>query len=499
MAKDIFDFEDDDLGDPFFDDLSAELRTGNNEDAQRALEQFDAEVERRIKILQSRKAPVQARVDAAYWLGDSGAPKAITALLRGYKDKDPKVRQASTYALGQFKALDQAIQRDDDELVLDALGREENQFIVELLTDIAQTGRRSKRKRIPSSALAGVLVLLMVILAGLVVGNMAVANNPAEARVQIAAVNGAADSQAALDELSSRFSRLREYVTTLQADFTAVQNGQTPGCTAGWTPENYIVSAEAAQRFPDLQRLAEIYNGIQGENGALGIPQADYQLVCSSPTSFTSDNLTSTQTILTQIITTLDTANTDISTIQTAINTLPTATATVETPPTAAAPPTDAAAPVEGGEVATTSEPTVNLTPDGELSRIEFNRYLTDLLTIIDDAVSQRGYVSLLYQYWVDVENSAGAGTGGCTVLPPTIPEDYVLPAELATAAPDLNAAVEQINVALELSREGWRQFRDACADGSYTVRYEVGKITAQTAADAFENARTTVNAVAEQ
>ena len=81
----------------------------------------------------------------------SGAPKAITALRKIYRDeKDENIKEAAEYAArASFKALDRAIKRKSKtETVGQALERPENAHIVQLLEDITINRAFGKRKRI---------------------------------------------------------------------------------------------------------------------------------------------------------------------------------------------------------------------------------------------------------------------------------------------------------------------------------------------------------------
>jgi hypothetical protein len=43
----------------------------------RTVEEFDAEVDEKIKVLMGRRNDPKTRADAAYWLGNSGAPLSM--------------------------------------------------------------------------------------------------------------------------------------------------------------------------------------------------------------------------------------------------------------------------------------------------------------------------------------------------------------------------------------------------------------------------------------
>lgn len=127
---------------------------------------FEKNVVRNIKVLISSKAPREQRIEAAYWLGESAEPKAITTLRRVYlrDKKDKKLHQAVEFALGQFKALDLAIEREEGDPVTEALYREENSDVLELITTITINGPKvNKPKPVFGQLHIGLLVSLVIL------------------------------------------------------------------------------------------------------------------------------------------------------------------------------------------------------------------------------------------------------------------------------------------------------------------------------------------------
>src|SRR5262245_9847336 len=104
---------DDDILDSYDDDEPEVLSYAEREKRQAA---FLKEVETRRTILKKPKhyQPKES-VEAAYWLGEAGDPSAIPELVLVYnKDKTSGMKEAATYALGMFKALQEAL--DDPEM-----------------------------------------------------------------------------------------------------------------------------------------------------------------------------------------------------------------------------------------------------------------------------------------------------------------------------------------------------------------------------------------------
>lgn len=148
------------------DSGSVEVAAGS-----RSLAEFEAEIDQNIAIVLSNKSPAKQRAEAARWLGESGETKAISPLVQVFKeDKSGKVRKAARYALGQFKALDRAIERRPDQLIEDALFQPENRDVLDLLTGVALNDQRGKRPGSRGLLLGtGILAIILSLLIMLVI------------------------------------------------------------------------------------------------------------------------------------------------------------------------------------------------------------------------------------------------------------------------------------------------------------------------------------------
>lgn len=171
--------EDDLFGDDENDDFnsfssvaepSAKKRGGAAKEAstdQRTLlENYAAEVNRRIAVLRSVKQSDKLRIAAAKWLGESGDISAIKALIQVYRHPKSSrgLRKSTKKALAHFKALDDSIFRDPDEAVEDALSKDENQWVIELLTDLAVNEERPKSRGRTLLLMNGMLAILLALL-----------------------------------------------------------------------------------------------------------------------------------------------------------------------------------------------------------------------------------------------------------------------------------------------------------------------------------------------
>lgn len=174
VDDDLFDSPDDSGDfDPFSDmesDEPVKKRGGSAKKVasggRRTLDDFNAEVDRRIAVLRSVKQPNKVRIAAAKWLGESGDIRAIKALVQVYRHAKTSrgLRAAAKKALSHYKALDEAIFRDPNEDVEDALGKEENLWVVELLQELAFNEERPRSRGRTLLLMNGVLAILLALL-----------------------------------------------------------------------------------------------------------------------------------------------------------------------------------------------------------------------------------------------------------------------------------------------------------------------------------------------
>lgn len=453
----------------------------------RTVEEFDEQVDEKIKILMTRRNDPKVRADAAYWLGNSGAPKAITALHAIY-EKDAgnqTVQRAAEYALGQFKALDQAIVRRPGEAVTDALGRDENARITDRLTDIALNDVRGRRLRIRPRTMMLINLVLLLTLAGLVALNL---NLP-----QLRRGGGSADTlrgtgtvaQRSASELRLRLDELQADGEELQSQLTGAQNGQSLNCTFAYTlPVRFTLDSVVDARYPQIKAAAERYNELQAELTTVKRP---YDTACQTSATISEQQTTRTLTSLETILAAIPEAEQLIDSAGVAADTGATseaqATARGAIPPTATSTPSATPLPP-------TETPTPTATPG--LSAQELRGYTNDLYTLIDNAIAARGYITLLNQYWTEARDAGR--TDGCNTPRPVIPEDYELSAEVRAVSPELIGITDLINTGLQLSRSGWNLFGTACSLGTLSPNAQIGLDTMGTARATFDEALLQLN-----
>ncbi|MEO8606895.1 MAG: HEAT repeat domain-containing protein [Chloroflexota bacterium] len=406
------------------------------------LDAFEAEVKAKIKQL-SAKDPA-ARRKAAVWLGEAGDPTAITALAQVYKnDADPRVKDAAAYSLGMFRKLEQELDGDDSEAV------------VALLQKVALEGKMGGRQAVSTRSVVklelGLLIsailvaVLAFVLPGIIKGggggSETVINNNSEPTQVAAAADK--DRTTIVHDLRSAITMLGNNAAKLQAQYQLVLGGGKIPCNEFFdslTP--YALSPANAQEFTDLAAIASDINQVETDYMNA---KSTYDTVCSGTTLSAGDfgaPMGGTVAVI-QHLATIDTALKTAEANSTRNATIAPATIVPTPAPTA----------VGGG--------------------IDLHPHLTALQNIIDDVTAPSGAYTLLNQYWT--EAASPNGTQGCSYPFDTtkIPVDYVLPPEIAPAAPTLKGSTDLVNTGLGALRNGWDTFKAACSANTlpqYTV-----------------------------
>jgi hypothetical protein len=227
------------------------------------LDTFMAQVQQNIKLLSSPNANVRRK--AATWLGESGDPSAITRLKQVYEeDPDAGVRRAAAYSLGMFRALEQGMSSEDNDLVY------------ERLEDIALRGKMGRRVPIRLGCLTRLLVALLVSLAILLAFNFVVWPQYQDQILDILGLEPLADPAAAA--ISDLLLAIREDTTLLHdqySDPAALECGLSFNNPIVYMVEN-----------PDNQpELAGIANRLNGQLALLAVARAPYLQACSPDSS----------------------------------------------------------------------------------------------------------------------------------------------------------------------------------------------------------------------
>jgi hypothetical protein len=438
---------------------------------------FLEQVDERIKML-SAKDP-ETRRKAAEWLGESCEPKAIPKLAQIYKrDENKGVQKAAGEALAKFRALERALERGEDELV--------EEMVTRVITGEAVKGKRSGLGR-----LVPLLVVLLVLLVGanvlMITGVGAslidtlqatpIPPTPLDPAVvanetAVAAVNTSAlQRDELIAEVRAVVNATRNDAQSLQRQYEGLANNIALDCTVFFQDlPLYTISPANAAAHPDIVLVAERANGLQRQ---LAEAKAPYNDACNTSTPMTVDAAAAPLATLSALLGLLPSIDADFEAAENVV--LPTPTLQPPTPGQGAPPPT------------ATSAPLPTATPD-------YRTYVSAMFNISDEAMGPRGSNGLLRQYWSE---AAGGSTDACRISPPPIAEDYVLPPDIALASPQLAQARDQVNLGLNLVRQGWQRLTDACAAGTadaLTQGSAAGIAIADTANGAFAAAQGILN-----
>lgn len=420
------------------------------------LDAFEAKVKEKIKQLSHKDA--RKRREAAYWLGEAGDPDAITRLRQVYKDDpDKRVREAAKYSLGMFRALEQVWTSDKRDEAL------------ERLEAIALKGKMGKRVPIPVRVIVLLEVLLFISLLVLLALNFApqlleLLPKPSATQPATQVANtGGRDRETVLQEIRLLTTNLTNDSAALEQQYREVMAGSTPNCQAFFNnPAPLELSPNDARSFPELAQIAEQLNEAQAE---LVSAKQRYDEACSGGPAIEGGEIGG---LLGPVLA----LNTKLQEIDTSLS-------------GAAATPTPEA--TEEPSVTPTMDVTAEATPEStEAVAGNPRSNIGPLFVLIDEVTGLRGSNTILDQYWRD---AIGGSTDACRLEQPTIPEDYTLPAEDAAAEPTLNQAVGQVNLGLQLVRQGWTQFAVACSSGQLRAQADNGLQVTAAARTAFDNA----------
>lgn len=451
----------------------------SNEDI---IAKFERKVKRNMQIIQSSKVDMDKRVEAAYWLGEAGSPQAISALRKVYlAEKNPKLKSAAEYALGQYKAMDYAIEREPGEAVETALGRPENEIIYQLMLDIALEGKFGKRKRISTSLLVRFQMLLVVLLMILVGLNFVLLSGGSSGGDLLADLPITDRATPALNTLAELDLITQAVTLDAQAIQTGLENrveGVPANCDHAF--EYDYAEFEIYAIDPQVQNNNfEVFVVANQVNAALNQMKPAYDTFTAACSETPPD-----ETAITGAITTAQTVIAGLPDTQTEITSLQDSLQ----PPPALQPAIVEATPEVTEELVVNTTPTIAPTPTLEPSVIV--EQVSALASIVNRVNEPSGAIPLLEQTWQNVQNTSGSDRICRTTTRPTIPDDYVVPEDLAQIIPALAQAQTSINSGLALLRDGWNLFDAACQNNNLLARVNPGLTYVSTATTSFESAR---------
>ncbi len=441
---------------------------------------LEEKIDQMITQLASKSA--SKRREAAYFLGEAAAADAVQPLVDVYqKDKDASVRAAAAYSLGMYKAVEQAINR----------GQEEH--VVELLRGIEENGKLGRRA--PTGRSIRILLGLLVCL--IVLGVVYLERSDIKA-----SLFGSSKSHATLiADVNQRYTLVRDDTRNLQTDLLNVIQNQPLNCVGFFNnPAPYQLDPVDGHSYPDI---ADIVDQLNSAQASLASAKASYDAACNNGAKFGTTEAAQTFQTLRPALDALAPLEVALAQASAAEPTTTPAPATAALTTTTAVQPTSVPATAAGATAApgtpvvtlqsnVTLQPTISINAQAQA---DIKKQLPALFNIIDDVTSPRGASTLLLQYWQDVQKS-GATQGCSTTTAPDIPNTIFIPEADLQASPNLRDAVQLINNGLSALHTGWTNFEFACNSHSLQSKLATELPSAQVAADAFAAAAAELQSV---
>lgn len=407
------------------------------------------QIERLINMLASSNW--RDRRDAALMLGELAADSAVDELVSVYlNDSNAKVRDAADYALGQFRAVDIALQAGKEDKVTKLLTK------VEIEGKIGQrrrTGRWIKTVLALALSLAALFAINRYLPSG-VLSSVVVVPTIAPPPVDYAA------KAAVAAQIRPVFNQLRDNLNTLQSQFQSALGGGSFDCQAYFNniPPNAFSQFNVGA-FADLAQVVNLMNDILSREQAA---RERFDAACFGGETLDAQAVAPVYGMIVPALQALPTAD---AVLTAAENAQPAPQSAETLPPAEAGATTAPTSPVEATLVPTIA-PTL-APPTREIVIVDPDSALRDLMVISDGLVAPRGAGSLILQYWTDAANAGQ--TQGCNDLTTAtqIPANYQLPADVAQAVPPLAEASGLVNSALSTIRTSWTVFGSACQAGT--------------------------------
>ena len=409
---------------------------------------FQRDVDRNIAILMSpKKFDTKKRLAAARWLGESGEPKAIESLVKVYKrDRSANMRQAAEYALGQFRAL---------EMALEGTAQEQDEAL-QLIEQIVNKGQMGSRTRWSGRRLGIISVVLMALLAVWIVLASVLGPQQEAGPIVAAAISATPapelptstptptpDPGVTVRDLQALYISIDEDARALQEQYNTITRQEAQNCGLVFNAPEALSTDLNLANFPAIGELAEALEALRVTIEALRDP---FQTSCRTGIAIArtqalrlGDELIAAQITLAQVPELFNAID-----LNRVINNPDAAPVATQAPDNVAA----------------------TIAPSPTFANLQVHALTAT--GVISEMSNLRGANTLLLQYWTDVQT--GGATAGCREIPPTIPQDYVLPAQDQALAPAaLIDAIETLNLGLNLTRQSWAAFNIACSDNSLT------------------------------
>jgi hypothetical protein len=462
-----FNFDDDDITKGFDDGGESERELSVAETERRQAE-FQKQVDKHKNIiLKPKQFDANKRRESIRWLGEAGDPDALPALVKVYqKDKTPGIKEEAAYALGQFKALGEAL--DDPETADEAYN---------ILDQIVLQGKFGKRANaLPLILLEILMVIVAIVLFGMglfFAGTVAVPRQGTQTAVQ--AITETARPTATPDTEDIMVSQLQTYYAELVADaqvyqFELVKAGRGDSINCDDGVFNYPPVYELSPLWAGNEGYSSVVELLNEAHGLLDTVHQAYSAACLNNRPIPPEEALSlgrsvldAQAKLDDALVALNSAGVEVT----------------EPPQTSPTPrPTDPA----------------TATATADLSFVEDELVALDV--IIGEMSTIQGPAQTLRSYWTQVTSTNTVYRSGCNLEAPIIPADHVLAPNNQGLFPQLDSAVENVNTGLQLLRDASNSFYAMCNSGTVPEDAGIRLDQTNTAINAFNTARQELDAL---
>lgn len=467
---DFLDADDDEIGlDEDGLDLDAEPVRLSPAEQQRRIDAFEKQTDQYMKIAVKPKTYGKAeRVEAIRWLGESGNFRAIPALLKVYqKDRTAGMKEEAAYALGQFKAFDQAQNHPDPDISNQAY-ENVDQIILQ-----GQFGKRANLTPIyiaeaALAALALVLLILGFILSATVGQSRRDAKATSVSQTQTAMPTATPDTANLVeDQLQTYYVDLYSDSVYFQQELLKAGREEPIACDLDTlaNPPAYTLS----QTWQADEAYQAAVSDLNAAREALNVVRSRFEDACSNNQAIPrQEALDLGGNILTIQRETFNSIRNEFNEIGIEVT----------------------------EQVFATSTPLVTAIPDATLTPtpIDISNLTTpifELERLIERMTDNTGATSQIAFFWQQVVDQNQVYLSGCNQPEPQVPENYSLDPQYIGVSEDLDNAVRNVNNGLQATRQAITAFYATCNTEELPEDIRANRDLTVSASQSFNQAQT--------
>jgi hypothetical protein len=426
---------DDDITAGFDDDPIDDTPLQADEDQLQQKEtDFRKEVRRQIAVVENanNRSKKRDRLAAVRWLGYSGAPEAIPALVKVYKSQEEAedIRKAAEDALGMYMSVYDLYDNPDT-----------TDEAYSMWQSIILEGKRGQRVNYAAIRLRQlVLLVILILLLALAAFAPAISetdqfqglipDSPTPIPPTATPTATPDTPEIAAEQLRLYYDELVADAITLQEQYGIIISGETQDCDVSFNqPPPFELSPAGAND----ETLATISQELNVINQRLDVARTAFNELCEGTEPMPENRAFSLLSNVVQTNTSLrETANRFDE--------------PVDVPPT----------------------PTVTPLPSPTPIDFSILRPHVDELEAIITRMSSppQGTAVLLQNYWQNIEEFGRSE--GCLQARFTYSEPYDLPDEIAAEFPQLQSATDSVNLGIDLAQSSGEAFFDGCDTSTF-------------------------------